>query len=224
MIQDFNNLFTLTISFPQVLFNLLIALACGLIISLLYRWTYKGPNYSVNFVNSMILLSMITAIVIMVIGDNLARAFGLVGAMSIIRFRTAVKDTLDIVFIFFSLAVGMAAGVGMHSVAISGTILISIIVWILFQSGYANPRKNDFLLQFVMESDNGDTVTYTGIFDRFSKSYKLINLKSYDDNKTLELTFYIKLKEKEDNQEFVKALQKLDNVSHVNLFFDEEHF
>ena len=219
MFQNFNNLFTNSVSLPQVIFNLFIALMCGLIISLLYRWTYKGPNYSVNFVNSMILLSMITAIVIMVIGNNLARAFGLVGAMSIIRFRTAVKDTLDIVFIFFALASGMAAGVGMHFIVFAGTIFIGIIIWILFQTGYANPRKKDFLLQFVMQSDNGDDVTYLRLFKEYCKSYKLINLKSYDDDKTLEMTFYIKLKDKENNRIFVKEMQKIQDISHVNLFF-----
>jgi hypothetical protein len=88
-----------------------VALFAGLILTCLYRITYKGAGYTAGFVGSIILLTLITALVIMVIGNNLARAFGLVGAMSIIRFRTAVKDVMDIVFIFFALAVGMASGV-----------------------------------------------------------------------------------------------------------------
>jgi len=96
----------------EIITNITVALVCGLFISWLYRHTYKGPGYSITFVNSMVFLAMITAVVILVIGNNLARAFGLVGAMSIIRFRTAVKETQDIVYIFFALSVGMAAGVG----------------------------------------------------------------------------------------------------------------
>jgi len=115
----------------QVIRSLIVALICGFLVSLLYRWTYRGSNCSITFVNALPALSMITAIVIVVIGNNLARAFGLVGALSIIRFRTAIKDIQDIVFIFFSLAVGMAAGVGLHSTAVAGTIVIGISILIL---------------------------------------------------------------------------------------------
>jgi len=100
MLQGFQkNLFT-SIAIEQFIGNLVMALICGFIISIIYRWTYRGPHYSTSYVHSMVILAMVTALVIMVIGNNLARAFGLVGAMSIIRFRTAVKDTQDIVNYF----------------------------------------------------------------------------------------------------------------------------
>ncbi|MCB0843737.1 MAG: DUF4956 domain-containing protein, partial [Bacteroidetes bacterium] len=126
MFQDFQSIDLFPLTVADIVINLAISVICGLIISVVYRLTYKGASYSVTFVHSLVLLSMITAIVLLVIGNNLARAFGLVGAMSIIRFRTAVRDTQDIVFIFFSLAVGMAAGVGYPVIAILGTILVSL--------------------------------------------------------------------------------------------------
>ena len=104
MFNDINNILQFSISFGQILENLFVAFLCGLIVSYFYRKTYLGPGYLNSFVNAQVILSMITAIVIMIIGNNLARAFGLVGAMSIIRFRTAVKETNDIIFIFFALA------------------------------------------------------------------------------------------------------------------------
>ncbi|MCD4664693.1 MAG: DUF4956 domain-containing protein, partial [Bacteroidales bacterium] len=122
------NLFPTTGS--TIIINILIALLCGLFIAWLYRKTYKGPGYSIGFLNSIVLLAMITSVVIMVIGNNLARAFGLVGTMSIIRFRTAIKDTQDIVYIFFGLAVGMAAGVGYYKIAIIGTLFIGFILYL----------------------------------------------------------------------------------------------
>lgn len=82
MFQEFNNIFQYSISAGDVLINMLVALACGLIIAFFYKKTYKGPGYLVSFVNSLVILSMVTSIVIMIIGNNLARAFGLVGAMS----------------------------------------------------------------------------------------------------------------------------------------------
>ncbi|MDZ7346073.1 MAG: DUF4956 domain-containing protein, partial [candidate division KSB1 bacterium] len=85
-----------TFSFFDVLINLVIAFVLGMLIATVYRLTFKGYAYSASLVNTLILITMVTTMVIMVIGNNLARAFGLVGAMSIIRFRTAVKDTRDI--------------------------------------------------------------------------------------------------------------------------------
>ena len=131
MFEQFQSLDLFPVTIFDVVTNLILALVCGLIIALVYRFIYKGPSYSVSYVNSLVMLTLITSIVILVIGNNLARAFGLVGAMSIIRFRTAVRDVQDIVFIFFALTIGMAAGVGLHAIALSGTLIISIIAIIL---------------------------------------------------------------------------------------------
>ena len=84
----------------------------------------------------------------MVIGNNLARAFGLVGALSIIRFRTAIKDTVDIVYIFLGLAIGMAAGVGYHKAAIAGTVMIGLILILFSKSNFRYFRSNQYILQF----------------------------------------------------------------------------
>lgn len=224
MYQDLQNIFNFSLSISQILFNTFVALLCGLIISVFYKWTYRGPNYSSTFVNSLIILSMITAVVIMVIGNNLARAFGLVGAMSIIRFRTAVKDTQDIVFLFFALAVGLASGVGLHSLALIGTLFISSVIWVLYQLDYANPRKKDFLLQFMLQSEDKEAVPYLQVFRDYCKSYRLINVKSYEDGQILELSFYINLKDKGKTDSFVKALDQLSEISQVSLFFDELQF
>lgn len=145
MLQDCLNVFASGLG--QVIANMAIALLCGFLVSLLYRRTYRGPGYSTTFVSSMAPLSMITALVIMVIGNNLARAFGLVGALSIIRFRTAIKDTQDIVFIFFALAVGMAAGVGLHLSAVAGTLFIGLGIFVLSRANCAFPRGCDHLLR-----------------------------------------------------------------------------
>ncbi len=148
MLEGFQSNLINVVEFNTFFVNLVIALICGFIISIFYRVSYRGPHYSTSFVQAMVILSMVTALVIMVIGNNLARAFGLVGAMSIIRFRTAIKDTQDIVFIFFALAAGMAAGVGLNIIAIAGSLFIGVILLGLSKSEYAKPHKRDFLLQF----------------------------------------------------------------------------
>ena len=99
-------------SWQDIVINIIIAFILGVIISWIYRRTHRGYSYSNSFISTLTILSMVTAFVMMVIGNNIARAFSLVGALSIIRFRTAVKDTRDTAFVFLSLAVGMAVGTG----------------------------------------------------------------------------------------------------------------
>ena len=160
MFEQFQNIELFPITVLDVFTNLIVALVCGIIIALVYRFIYKGPSYSVTYVNSLVLLALVTSVVMLVIGNNLARAFGLVGAMSIIRFRTAVRDVQDIVFIFFSLAIGMASGVGLHVIALVGTITISIISIILVTFNFGAPRKREYLIQvtYVASPENENEI------------------------------------------------------------------
>ncbi len=220
--QDLQTIFNVSITTGQIVGNLLVSFTCGLLISLFYRWTYKGPNYSRTFVNSLILMSMITSIVIVVIGNNLARAFGLVGAMSIIRFRTPIKDAQDIVFIFFSLAVGLASGVGLYSVALTGTIMIGIVILSLNFFNYGSASRKEYLLQFSYDMTNGDEPSYLAVFQKFCKENKLVNVRSMGTEKLIELSYYVTMKNEKDSGKFVKEFRSTTGVKNVNLFFDNE--
>ncbi|HNW59159.1 MAG TPA: DUF4956 domain-containing protein [bacterium] len=222
MLQEFSTIFVSTLSFEQVAVNLGFALVCGLAISWVYRLTYRGPGFAISFVHALIYLAMITAVVIMVIGNNLARAFGLVGAMSIIRFRTAVKDTADIVFIFFSLAIGMAAGVGMHLLAIGATMLISLVMLLMTKSSAVFPLGRKFLLQLALISENPGEVPYEAILRQYCRTHKLINLKTEEEEGLYEISFYVDLRDEQKHYEMIRELRKLTGMQRVNLFYDEE--
>jgi uncharacterized membrane protein YhiD involved in acid resistance len=209
----------------SIVSHILAALLCGLAIAWLYRQTYRGPGYSIAFVNSLVLLTMITALVILTIGNNLARAFGLVGAMSIIRFRTAVKETQDIVYIFFALSIGMAAGVGYHKIAFLGTVSVGAVIYVFSKTKAAAPRKEDYLLQ-LSYSPNGEPVPqYLLVVDKYCRQHTVVNTRSVGtDGKRLEVSYYVRLKDKELNGQFVRELQQASGVGQVNLYFDEEEF
>ena len=225
MLDDFQNVLSVSLSIGEVLENLLVSLICGLLISLFYRLTYRGPGMSYSFINSLIVLALITSVVIMVIGNNLARAFGLVGAMSIIRFRTAIKETQDIIFIFFALAIGMASGVGLHALALASTIFIGLILYILTKTHAASPSKKDFLLQFSFNANGGyEEAPFIAVFQKYCKSSKLINTKALMESDSLELSYHIVLKDPKFITEFVNQLKNSIGVNNVNLFFDEENF
>lgn len=223
MLDELRSLTVYQISTTDILVNVTVALVCGLFIAALYRFTYRGPGYSSSFVNSIVLLAMITAIVIMVIGNNLARAFGLVGAMSIIRFRTAVKETIDIVYIFFGLAIGMAAGVGYHKIAFIGTFLVGSILFLFSKSSLSVSKKEEFLLQFSYQSTADDMPAYIPILKKHCRRYQVINVKSPGSNDDyLEMAYYVKFKDKNRSTQLVNELKTVSEISHINLFFDDE--
>ncbi len=221
--NDFADIFTLSISLRDVVFNLIVALFCGTLISLLYRYTYKGLNYSASFAVSMIMLTMITSIVIMVIGNNLARAFGMVGAMSIIRFRTAVKDATDIMFIFFALTIGLAAGVKMYAVAIFGTLFISLIFLIISRFNFGLSRKREYLLQILSQSDDISGSHVDDNIRKFCRRFKLINVKALGEpgNELMEYSYHVFLKDEDHGSQMIRELKKQSEIKNVNLFFDE---
>jgi uncharacterized membrane protein YhiD involved in acid resistance len=221
MLQDYLNRAASDIG--QAVVNMAVALFCGFLISLLYRRNHRGPGYSATFVGSIAPLAMITALVIMVIGNNLARAFGLVGALSVIRFRTAIKDPQDIVFIFFALAVGMAAGVGLHLSAIVGTVFIGLGIFVLSRTGFAVSERREFLLRFALAS-TGKAVPYEPLLDRYCERHRPVRLKSVKKGALLELSFYVQLKDRSEGAQLVRELEQVPGVSRVNLFSDEGPF
>ena len=140
-INDQQQLFQ-QIYFPnEIVINLILSFLLGLLISFVYKKTHKGMSYSQSFMITNIFICLIVCMVIMIIGNNLARAFALVGALSIIRFRTVIKDTKDIAFIFWSLAAGMACGTGSYFIALIGSLIITIVAFILFKTNYGSIYK-----------------------------------------------------------------------------------
>ena len=199
----------------EILINLIIAFFLGFVISLVYKKTHKGLSYSQSFVLTNIFVCVIVSMVIMVIGNNLARAFALVGALSIIRFRTVVKDTKDTAFIFWSLASGMASGTGSYFLAISGTAVISMIALVLYYTNYGSIFKSEFIIQFRSRNSAKNKKNYNKIFSEYCKSSTLLNAESSGDGQSLKLSFDIVLKENKTYDEFIQKLSKVSGLSEV---------
>lgn len=222
ILQDLQTAAEWNTSLAEVLQAMAVALLCGAIISVVYRWTYRGAAYSASLVRSMITLSMITAVVMLVIGNNLARAFGLVGAMSIIRFRTALKDPHDIMFVFFALAAGMAAGVGLHVLAIVCTLCIGLVVLITTRLNYAVVEKQAFILRMTYRgSPDEEKASYLPVLKKHCKVTRLINVRA-DGGEETELTFFADLRRPDDRTAFTRELAQTPNVANVSLFYDTE--
>ena len=219
----FNNL-QLGLQIPSLsdtVINILVAFALGFFIAWIYRRTHRGFSYSASFVHTLMLLSMVTALVMMVIGTSIARAFSLVGALSIIRFRTPVKDTRDTAFVFFSLAIGMATGTGTHIVAIVGTVIISLIILMIHRFRLGEITGSDFLLRFRLTSPDNDNV-YQDVFNRYLRKSILINMTTLEQGASMELSFSITFKQSHQQGQFLRELNSIAEIEHAMLIAADE--
>ena len=200
----------------EIVINLLISFLFGLIISYVYKKTHKGLSYSQSFMITNVFVSVIVCMVIMIIGNNLARAFALVGALSIIRFRTVVKDTKDTAYIFWSLASGMAAGTGSYFLALAGNVIISLIAFTLYKTNYGSIVKSEFILQFRMQSKNKDVAdNYNKILNKYTNTQTLLSSETSDDNNSIKVSLDIVMKEDLNQNDLLKEISALSGLSEV---------
>lgn len=197
----------------EILLNLGLSFLLGMFVSFIYKITHKGLSYSQSFMLTNVFVAIIVCMVIMVIGNNLARAFALVGALSIIRFRTVVKDTKDTAFIFWSLAAGLASGTGSYFLAISGSIIIAVVAYILNITNYGSINKSEFILQLraYSKSDNN----HISVISKFAKSSNLLHAEPAGDGLSVKNSYDIIMKSDADLNNFVSELNEIDGLSEV---------
>lgn len=166
------------IGLSDLLLRLLVAFLAGLSVAWVYRASHSALNYSQNFVQALVLLSLVVSVIMCVVGDSLARAFGLGAALAIVRFRTPIKDALDTSFLFLSVAVGMAAGVGAGILALSAAWLIGSAALFLSWSSFGAPTQTEGLLRFRFSGDSEERDRISAIVGRHCASFRLSGLRS----------------------------------------------
>ncbi|MDC0253336.1 DUF4956 domain-containing protein [Bacteriovoracales bacterium] len=200
----------------EILLNLALAFILGMLISSLYKTTHKGLSYSQSFMLTIIFVSVIVSMVIMTIGNNLARAFALVGALSIIRFRTVIKDTKDTAYIFMGLAVGMAAGTSSYFLAIVGTLFFFVVSLVLHKTNYGAFYKSEFILTFRRTSESQKAL-HSEVINKYSRNSSLLHVESLGENQATKLTYDITMNKNNDPQDFSQEIASLEGVSEVML-------
>jgi uncharacterized membrane protein YhiD involved in acid resistance len=144
------------LSFPALAATMAVAVGCGFLIYLAYRFFYRGILYSENFGVLIVIITGATAFIIVTIGANLVLSLGMVGALSIVRFRSAIKEPLDIGFLFIGIAAGLAAGARLYLVAIVGTVGLLLVYIAMF---YLRREKRKFLLVLRYQTSNETDVS-----------------------------------------------------------------
>lgn len=205
---------TASFSIVDSMIGLVVAFALGMFIYVIYKKTFAGVMYSHNFNISLIIMSMITALVIMGISTNIVISLGMVGALSIVRFRTPIKDPMDLVYLFWAIGSGILCGAGLIPLAIIGAILIGIVMLFF---GNRLTIENPYLL-IVKYTDSSIESRLDEVLSKQSKKHTIKSKSIMPDN-NLEVTYEIRLKE--NDTEFINLIKEINSVrSAVMLSYD----
>lgn len=204
------------ITHTEALVRLILAGFSGGIIAGLYKLYHIRENYDENMMHSMIFIAMIICCAMMVIGNNLASAFGLVGAVSIIRFRTAVKSARDMSFVFFSVVIGMACGIGFLFLAIIGLVLICLVMIFVFL--FVKQReKNKHACYKISVSALKGTFSQEMLEKTLQDHCVTVHFKSQKDTaRRMTFVYLISLVHADDLKDMVKSLEVSNNLEKTN--------
>ena len=179
-----------------------------------YQFTFRGFTYSRSYIHTMVLGSMVTCMLIMAVGNNLARGMGILGTLAIIRFRTPVRDPRDAMFLFACLGVGIACGAGMSLVAVIGTLLICAVALLLHWAPFASRRDYEGLLRFTMPvRDAQAEQAAQDILKRFCASFYLLGMRDAEQGDTMEFSYQVRLLDPAYQQDLVSAFRNASGFS-----------
>ena len=199
-----------SISFLDMLIAMSLAFVLGLFIMQVYKKTFKGVMYSSTFSMSLMALTLITTLIILGVTSNVVLSLGMVGALSIVRFRSAVKEPMDIAFLFWSISEGIVLGAGLIPLAVLGAIFIGIIM-VLFAN--KETTDNPYILVINCDSDNSENKILEKVGSSVSKY--CVKSKTVSPTNGIEMTVEVKLKNITTN--FVNEISCISGVSNVVL-------
>lgn len=189
--------------------TLVVAFVIGVFIYQVYKKSYQSVVYTKSFSMSLVMMTMITALVIMAVTSNVVLSLGMVGALSIVRFRAAIKDPMDIVFMFWAIAAGIVAGAGFYTLALIGSVVIGVII-LVFSGNVKEDSPYLFVVHFSSDDDEEKILgKVKATADRYFVKSKII------DGEHIEYTIELRIKKNE--MAFVNEVNSIPSVSNATL-------
>lgn len=204
-----------------VIYNVLLSFLMSTMIAVTYEKTFRGLSYSRNFMQSLILSPIVAASIMQAIGDSIASGFGMMGALSVIRFRTSFKDPRDIIFMFAALGSGIACGVQGYTIAIGGTLGFCIIAVILYLSPFGRTSYFDGMLRFNIDNTPEGKALLGEVLKNHCKIFALITLRDMAQGKRLDYAYQIRMKNGKDKAALVEELNQIESIKGVTLLLQE---
>lgn len=221
MLANFYSLTQTQINISVVIANLVLSLILGLFIIWVYRRTHRGLSYSMSFIFTMLIISLISTTVMMVVQHNIIGAFALLGAFSLIRFRTIVKDTRDVAFVFFALASGVAVGTSNYAIALTAVPFIGIVILLAtrYQLGGGGGSQSSYILSFLTDlSPIGDALESS--LKGVTASLRSLSVRTAGGKR--EHTYLVSLAKGHRIEDAVTAISKVPTVENVHAVSAQE--
>jgi hypothetical protein len=200
------------------------ALGLGAVVAWVYRRTRSGADFTATFPPTLVLLSVLIAMVTQVVGDNVARAFSLVGALSIVRFRTVVRDTQDTAFVIFAVVVGMAVGASDPWVAVVGLVVVSLAAFLMMHrpSEASAASETPFRLELRVATGSDLNGPLARELEQFVVDKKLVSVGTTKQGMSLGVAYSIRFRKGRSPEELVKALNRVEGIQNVELSVRDE--
>lgn len=195
---------------------MLMALGLSFFIAMVYRNTHRGMNYEPAFLTTLVLIAPVVALVMFFIRGDLVLSLGLIGSLSIIRFRTPIKDTRDMVYLFWAIVIGLGCGTENWSLALLATVFIAIIIFMLFLFEYGRPKHTDFVLVVSGHSDHSPAEA-SKLIHKFSTRSRIRSHDIVDEG--WEIIYELRFTETQERyaERFIREIKALEGITKVSL-------
>ena len=201
----------------EIILALTLSFTLMCLIAAVYKNTYRGSDYSQDYVHTLIILGTVVSVVIMVVRGDSATAFGMFAAFSIIRFRRSVTQSRDIGFIFLAMAAGLGVGARQYGLATMTTVIVCAVIYIFSTADIFAPMRLSHFLRIRVTNDVDYDTTFTQCFEHYLTHRELISVESIQAGMMTELRFNVSLKDETHPGSFVAALQQLNGNNRILL-------
>jgi uncharacterized membrane protein YhiD involved in acid resistance len=200
---------------------LLLSFVFSFIIAVVYVLTFRGFSYSRPFVQSIVLSSLVTTMAMISIEGSMARGLGMMGALTMIRFRSSVKDPKDMIFIFASIAIGIACSVQKFDLALLGTIVFCIIAILINNVSLGKNTYYDGLIRIQSDSDKDILTKINNVLANESNRFSLVSLREIAQGNKYDYSYQVKLKNKVNQANLISSIKKIGKIDNVTFLIQQ---
>lgn len=206
-----------TFSVGDIAIALSLSFVLSAMIGWVYRFTHRNVSYSQSYVQTLVILGMLISLIMLVVGSNIARAFALVGALSVVRFRNAIKETRDVGFIFLVMGVGMAAGTRFYTLAVVAAVAISLIIVVMYRFNWFAASVQRQVVKVQVPPDGDATASIQDVLIAHTSEFELVSMESIRGGALTELMYTVRLKKGHETGRLISALSERTSGQRVTV-------
>ena len=195
-----------------VILSFLLAFLCSSVIAVVYQRTFQGMSWSRGMVQGMVLGSLVACLLMIAIGDNVARGIGIVGSLAVVRFRTNIRDPRDLVFVFAAMGMGVAAGVQSYFTAITGALFFSLVAVVLSRSTFGERNRFDGLVRFQAPAAPATSDRLAAIFREGPRTFALVTMRNVAQGEAVEYAYQVAFADDGGARRLMEALHTVEGV------------